>query len=97
MTTLFQDILYCCRMLFTNRGFAITAILSLALGIGANTTIFSVINGTLLNSLPYNDPARLMVLWNVPTNQPEARNNATAQQYLAWKNGSKTFASIGGL
>jgi putative ABC transport system permease protein len=84
-------------MLSKNRGFAITAILSLALGIGANTTIFSVINATLLNRLPYKQPDRLMVLWNVPTNQPENRNNATAQQYLAWKKNTNTFAAIGGL
>ena len=47
MTTLFQDTSYGCRMLLTKRGFTIAAVLSLALGIGANTTIFSVINGTL--------------------------------------------------
>jgi putative ABC transport system permease protein len=84
-------------MLSNNRGFAIAAILSLALGIGANTTIFSVINGTLLNRLPYKDPARLMILWNVPLNRPDFRGSATAQQYLAWKNNTKTFASMGGL
>jgi putative ABC transport system permease protein len=96
MRTLLQDISYGYRMLSNNRGFAITAILSLALGIGANTTIFSVINATLLNRLPYKDPARIMVLWNVPTNRPDNRNSATAQQYLAWKN-NNTFAGIGGL
>src|SRR6516165_3853665 len=97
MRTLLQDISYGRRMLSNNRGFAIAAILSLALGIGANTTIFSVINGTLLNRLPYKDPDRLMILWNVPLNRPDFRGSATAQQYLAWKNNTKTFASIGGL
>src|SRR6185369_6228314 len=40
---------------------------------------------------------RIMVLWNIPTNQPENRNNATAQQYLAWKKNTNTFATIGGV
>jgi hypothetical protein len=62
----------------------------------ANTTIFSVINGTLLNALPYAAPHRLMILWTVPLNRPEARNSVTAQQYLAWKNDSKSFSAIGG-
>jgi putative ABC transport system permease protein len=96
MTTLLQDISYGCRMLLKKPGFAIAAVLSVALGIGANTTIFSVINGTILRALSYSDPHQLMILWNVPTNQREARQSATAQQYLAWKNGSKSFASIGG-
>jgi putative ABC transport system permease protein len=96
MTTLFQDIAYGWRMLLNKRGFAIAAILSLALGIGANTTIFSVINGTLLNSLPFADSDRIMVLWTVLTTQPDSRMSATAQQYLAWKDGSDTFATIGG-
>jgi len=96
MTSLFQDISYGYRMLLNKRGFAIAAILSLALGIGANTTIFSVINATLLNTLPYEDSSRIMVLWTVPINEPEQRNSVTAQQYLAWKNGSKTFSAIGG-
>lgn len=96
MTTLWQDITYGFRMLVKKPGFTVAAILSLALGIGANTTIFSIINGTLLSALPYQDPDRVMILWSVPTNEPNNRSSVTAAQYLAWKDTSKAFSSIGG-
>jgi putative ABC transport system permease protein len=95
MTTLWQDITFGCRMLFNKPGFTIAAVLSLALGIGANTTIFSIINATLLSSLPYQDPDRLMILWSTPLNRPNARGSATATQYLAWKEQGKSFESVG--
>src|SRR5256885_16280994 len=63
METIFQDIRYGLRSLLKKPGFTLTAVIALALGIGANTAIFSVINGVLLRSLSYPSPERIVMLW----------------------------------
>src|SRR3982750_475016 len=63
MGTFLQDIRFGIRMLFKNRAFTIVAILSLALGIGANTTIFTLVNAILLQALPVAEPAQLMSVY----------------------------------
>jgi predicted permease len=70
MTTLWQDVRYATRMLLKSPGLAVAAVLCLGLGIGALTTIFSVVNGALLRPFPYRRPDRLAVLWEEKSQEP---------------------------
>ncbi len=68
METIFQDLRYGFRMLWKNPGFTAVAVVTLALGIGANTAMFSVINSVLFHSLPFRDGSRVMVVWKTMSN-----------------------------
>ena len=96
MANLGQDLVFGVRMLLARPGFTVAAVLSLALGIGANTTIFSLINSSLLADLPYREPDRLVAVWTSFVDRPAVRSSATGANYLAWKEQARSFAAMGG-
>ena len=95
MTTLWQDVIYGIRMLLKKPGFTAIAAFSLALGIGANTAIFSLVNTVLLSSLAYRDPSRLVMIETTPPGHPETSEPAMIPDYIAWKQQSHSFESLG--
>jgi putative ABC transport system permease protein len=90
--TLWQDLRYGLRILRKSPGFAIAAILTLALGIGANTAIFSVVYGVLLEPLPYHDPARLILLNE--TTPKVGVVSVSDPNFLDWRSQSTTFSQM---
>jgi putative ABC transport system permease protein len=97
MESLLQDVRYAVRGLLRNPGFAITAILSLVLGIGASLAIFTVTDNLLLRPLPYSDPSRLMMVWESNrTRNTSIHNVVSPGNYFDWKRQSDVFESIGG-
>jgi putative ABC transport system permease protein len=94
MQTLLQDLRFGARMLFKNPGFTLVAIITLALGIGANTTIFSVINSLLLKPIPFPDPGRLALVWEAQANDPKDRNIVSAPNFWDWRRQNDVFENM---
>ena len=92
MLTFWQDIRYGFRMLLKNPGFTAIAIATLALGIGANTALFSVINGVLLNPLPYPQADRLIALYSKTADF--SRSSISYPNFLDWQRENKSFALL---
>lgn len=92
MNTFWQDVRYGLRLLLKSPGFAVIAILTLAVGIGANTALFSVVNGVLLNPLPYRNPEQLVSLY-----ARQARFNTASISYpnfVDWQRENRSFSSM---
>ena len=94
MNTLVADLRYGLRMLRKNPGFTAVAIITLMLGIGANTAIFSVVSGVLLNPLPYPEPERLVALYS---KSPQFdRSSISYPNLLDWRRDNRSFTEIAG-
>jgi putative ABC transport system permease protein len=87
-----QDARYAVRTLLRSPGFTSVAVLTLALGIGANSAIFSFVDGVLLKPLPYRDPQQIVLVWEKPPGG--VRNVISTMNFLDWKEGNTVFEHI---
>ena len=92
MTALLQDLRYAIRKLIQSPGFTAIAVLTLGLGIGANTALFSVVNGVLLNPLPYPHSSQLVAVYERVAGLDSAPIEYL--NFLDWQRDSKSFASM---
>ncbi|HEY4763268.1 MAG TPA: ABC transporter permease [Candidatus Sulfotelmatobacter sp.] len=91
-----QDARYGARMLRKNPGFTAVAVLTLALGIGANTAIFSIVDAVLLRSLPYPDPNQLVLMFEVPLQQPDALSGISYRDFTEYREQNRVFSEMAG-
>jgi putative ABC transport system permease protein len=95
MNTLLQDIRYALRVLYKAPGFTAVAVLTLALGIGANAAIFSVVDAVLLRPLPFKNPSRLVMLWEGLPEIGYPKIGASAPDLVLYEREQKSFESLG--
>src|SRR5262245_42321522 len=91
MESVLQDLRYAVRVCLRAPGFTTVAVLALALGIGANTAIFTIVNAVLLERLPFRDPDRIVVLWEENARRPGHSNVLGPSQFLRWGDRASSF------
>src|SRR6266542_1854146 len=93
LETVWTDLRYATRMLRNNPAFTVAVVLTLALGIGANTAIFSVCDAVLLKPLPYSDPDRIVMLWEqLP--QGKTLGLVAPANFVDWREQNRSFAEM---
>jgi putative ABC transport system permease protein len=97
LNTLGHDLVYGLRILAKKPLFTLVIVLSLAVGIGLNTAIFTLVNTILLRSLPFRDADRLVTLFTIPPGHPDQPNGASVPELFAWKEQAHSFEAIGAL
>src|SRR5438552_6425337 len=88
------DIRHCLRLLRKSPGFAVIAIATLALGIGANTAIFSTVDALLIRALPYADPDRVVMIWEDATAVGFPKNTPAPGNYADWARLNRSFSGV---
>src|SRR5690242_12844838 len=96
MDSLLQDIKYALRGCVRAPGFTLVAVLALALGIGANTAIFSVVNAVLIERLPYSEPDRIVVVWETNARRPGHSNTVAPANFIRWGERATAFEHLAG-
>ncbi|HKE57564.1 MAG TPA: ABC transporter permease [Pyrinomonadaceae bacterium] len=96
MDSILRDLRYSLRMLAKRPGFSVAVIITLALGIGANTAIFTVVDAALLRSLPYRNADRLVHVWEYLPREVKPQREASYPDFVDWKTNNRTFESMAG-
>src|SRR5258708_32436492 len=91
MQSILQDLRFGARARARNMAFTAVAVLTLALGIGANTAIFSVVNAVLLESVPYKDPGKLVFVWSTMISQGVPISGSAAPDFREWRTRNHVF------
>src|SRR5213593_2098952 len=97
METMWQDLRYGFRTLVQAPGFTAVAAIALALGIGANSAIFSVVDAILIKPLPYKDPGGLVMVWESNPHRGRARNVVSPGNFLDWQVQNTVFEQMAAL